>query len=145
MRSGYCVCVQASSCHRDRCTLHVVLFKSRAFWLSLTFTKDIFFPNTDRARRGDRVLSRVNNNSTLLSYPGRIVPSQGSHQLFAILTSTFHTFPVTHSRHYEAHFLMHEAPARRRAKMFAASNTFLRRYPFDNTDTYRGIKRLLKL
>lgn len=144
----------ASACKPPHATATVVLctlsFPNSIFWLPLTFTKEDTFSPKHRPhakRQSARFLSRF-NNLILLSHPRRIVPSHSSHQLFAFLTfltSTFHTFPVTHSRHYAVHFLMYEAPARRRAKMYAASNTFLRRYPFDDTDTYREVKRLLKL
>jgi len=139
----------ASACKPPHATATVVLctlsFPNRTFWLTLNFYEERYFFSKHRPYAKRRSASRFNNNSTLLLHSGRIVPSHSSHQLFAFLTSTFHTFPVTHSRHYAAHFLMYEAPARRRAKIYAVSNTFLRRYPFDDTDTYREVKRLLKL
>lgn len=108
--------------------LHVVL-PNRAFPLPLTFTKgDTFSPSTDRTRRSssDRSLSRFNRktkkNSRLLLHQRRIVPSHSSHRSFAsLLTSIFHTFPITRSRHYAAHFLTHKAPTYQHVKMFTAS------------------------
>lgn len=89
----------APACKPPHATATVVLevvLPNRTVSLPLTFTKeDTFSPNTDRMKF-ERHLSGF-NEVTVLSHLGRAVLSHQSHRSFALLTSIFHTFPVTHS------------------------------------------------